>query len=184
MKKNRYIDVIWLVLPLVLMSGCSRIQEMVGHFREETTYEKIEDVHGILNEILTTIADEDSELTLDEHALLDSELGIARYDILPLENIPHITPEDVVDGLIVRPVTDENPHLIIIVKASDAESAAHAKAALLKVHADVEVAFADGSMMQLHLINNYELVRQGNFVIYLVWENAQELIRIFERHVR
>ena len=106
--------------------------------------------------------------------------------VLELKNFArHFNSEDIHSGFILRPiVSTDNPNLIIVVRANNKESSENIKKSMIKVNSDQEAIFADADVRIRQLINNNQIVRQGNYLIYLTWEKADEAVRVFERHVR
>lgn len=178
--KKFLIGVLGLGMLLILVS-CQQVKEKM----EKVEPEKIEDVRGILDKVLAHIADHHPELSLDEGQLLDTELGIPRFETVDLSEINHFDDKDIVDGLIVRPVVEvENPHLLIVVEAVDQEASRNLNQAMVKVKSDQLKQFGDAGILTKKLVNEGKAVRQGNFLIYVTWEGAVDIVRVFERHVR
>ena len=97
----------------------------------------------------------------------------------------HFNPKDIEEGYILRPLVDsENSRLIIVAHANGKKSSEEIKTAMEKVLSDQERQFKDANLENRHLIKNNETSRQGNFLIYVTWDNAKDLVKIFERHVR
>ena len=164
--------------------GCSQVKAHVKSM-EKPEYEKIEDVRGILDKVLAHIAESSSELSFENGELLDSELGVPHYETLPFSEIEHFNEKDVVDGFIVRPVVDvENPKLLIVIEAVDKEACSNLLKGLEKVKSDQMVEFKDSGILTKYLINENKTVRQGNFLFYVTWEKPEEIVKVFERHVK
>jgi len=148
-------------------------------------HEKVEDARGILDKVLEHIAETSPELSLIDGELVNSELGLPVFEVLPISEITHFDEQDIVDGHIVRPiVTVENPRLLIIIEAVDKDAAVRTKDAMAKVLSDQHAEFADGDVWTRHLIDDNETERQGNFLIYATWDDAKELVKVFQRHVQ
>jgi len=171
------------LIALTLL-GCSQAEDKV---KEMITpeYEKMADVSDILGEILTHIADHDSELSFDDGTLVDTELGIPRYEVAPLTEIDHFNPVEVAEGYVVRPVVEvDNPHLLIVVEANDKASASSLNNGMKKVLSDQVAQFHDKGLGKIHLVNTNQTIRQGNYLIYATWDGAKEITHVFERHVK
>jgi len=167
--------------------GCKQVKDKVEEIKGqmEPDREKIEDTRGILDKVLKHIADTDPELSFKDGTLLDSELGVPHFDVVPISEIKHFNKKDVVDGFIVRPVVDvDNPKLLIVVEAVDKSASESLKKAMAKVHSDQYEKFKDAGIMTRYLVSNNKTVRQGNFLIYVTWEDTQDIVKVFERHVR
>jgi len=150
-----------------------------------TDNEKLEDAQAILDKVLEHIADTDPELSFENGQMLDSELGVPRLEILPFSEIKHFNEKEVVDGYIVRPIVNvDNPKLLILLEAVDKDASASLNGALLKVKSDQWADFKDSGILTKALVNENKTVRQGNFLIYVSWEGSEEIVKIFERHVR
>ena len=175
------------LLGIVIIStllGCQKIKDKVEAM-EHPEYEKIEDASGILDKILEHIAKITPEFSFEAGELLDFELGVPRFERVPISEIKHFNEEDVVNGFIVRPVVDvDNPRLLIVVEAVDKEASNRLDKAMLKLHSDQSAKFFDDGIWTKYLVNNNETVRQGNFLLYVTWDNAEKIAKIFERHVR
>lgn len=171
-------------LIALTLFGCSQAEDLV---KEQFTpeYEKMATASDILEEILIHIADHDPKLSFDDGNLVDTELGIPRYEIVSLTEIDHFSPDAIAEGYVVSPVVEiDNPHLLIVAKANDKASASDLNDSMKKVLSDQATQFHGKSMSQIHLVNMNQIVRQGDYLIYATWEDADELVRVFERHVR
>jgi hypothetical protein len=164
--------------------GCHQVKnqmEKIAH----PDHKKIEDVREILDKVLEHIADHNPELSFEDGELLDSELGVPHFDIVSISENSHFKEKDVVDGFIVRPVVDvDNPKLLIVVEAVDKEASGTLNKAMIKVKSDQQVQFQDAGILVKYLIDNNKTVRQGNYLIYVTWEGAEDIVKVFERHVR
>ncbi|MCL1991228.1 MAG: hypothetical protein FWG67_10110 [Defluviitaleaceae bacterium] len=179
------IGIIFICLVIVFMllgfkSMKDKLEEM-----KQPEHEKIEDARGILDQILEHIAKMDSELSFEDKEMLDAELGVPRFDILPFSEIKHFDQKDVIDGYIVRPVVEvDNPRLLVVLEAVDKEASVKVKQAMAKLKSDQWTAFKDHGIWTKYLVNGNQTVRQGNFLIYVTWEKAEDIVKVFERHVR
>ena len=148
-------------------------------------YEKIDDARGILDKILEYIAETNPELSLVDGQLVDAELGLPRFEMVDLATTLHFNVEDIVDGYVVRPVVGvENPKLLIVAQAVDKEASARVRDGLNKMRSDQYEEFSEADMWTRHLIDANENERQGNFLIYATWDDAKELVKVFQRHVQ
>ena len=164
--------------------GCQQVKEQVEAL-EHPEYEKIEDADGILEKILEHIAEVTPELSFEDGELVDSELGVPHFERVSFLEIEHFNDDDVVEGFIVRPVVDvDNPRLLIVLKADSKEASESLDLAMLKVHSDQLVKFAKAGIWETSLINDNKTVRQGDFLIYVTWNGAEDIVKVFERHVR
>ena len=117
--------------------------------------------------------------------MLDSELGVPHFDIVSVSQIPHFKEKDVVEGFVVRPVVDvDNPELLIVIEAVDQDACDNINEAMAKVKSDQQVQFQDAGIMEKYLIDNNKTIRQGNYLIYVTWEESEDIVKVFERHVR
>ena len=172
------------ILLIFALSSCQRIKDTVDKI-EHPKHEKIEDARGILDKVLEHIANSNPEISFKDGQLVDSELGFPRFQTVPISEIKHFDDKDIVDGFIVRPVVDvENPHLLIVVEAVDKKASESSKQAMDKVHSDQFEKFKDAGMMTKYLVENNKTVRQGNFLLYVTWADSEDIVKIFERHVR
>jgi hypothetical protein len=172
------------LMAIFMLFGCHQVQKKMEAIIHPD-HEKIEDVHGILNKILEHIADSNPKLSYEEGQLLDSELGIPHFEIVSILEIEHFKEKDIVAGFVVRPmVAVDNSELLIVVEAVDKKASASLNQAMDKVKSDQYERFKDAGILTRHLINNNETVRQGNFLIYVTWEKPEEIVKVFERHVR
>ena len=172
------------VMVIFTLFGCSQVKAYMQSF-EHPEYEKIEDARGILDKVLEHIADASSELSFEDGKLVDSELGVPHFEIFPFSEIKHFDQKDVVDGYIVRPVVDvDNPKLLIVLKSVDKNACERLKGSLGKVKSDQWAEFKDAGMLSRYLINENEIVRQGNFLIYVTWTRPESIVKVFERHAR
>ena len=176
------------IFPLVGFSPFDGIKEKakeIIQLENAQKHEKIDDARGILDKILKHIAKADPKLSFEDDQLLDSELGIPRFEISSFSEIKHFDKKDVVDGYIVRPVVDvENPKLLIVLEAVDTKASQNLSQALRKVQSDQWMKYKDLNLWMRHLINESKNVRQGNFLIYAIWEDPVDIVKIFEQHVR
>jgi len=157
-----------------------KIQEI-----KQAEHEKIDDAQGILDKVLEHIAKVDPKLSFEDEQLLDSELGIPRFEISSYSEITHFDKKDVVDGYVVQPVVDaDNPRLLVILEAVDKEASGNLNQALKKLQSDHWIDFKDHGIWIRYLVNEGKIVRQGSFLIYVVWEDPTEIVKIFEQHVR
>ena len=164
--------------------GCSQVKAHMATL-EQPDHEKIEDARGILDKVLEHIAETNPELSFEDGELLDSELGVPHFETFPISEIEHFDEKDVVDGFVVRPVVEvDNPKLLIVVEAVDKKACENLVKTMGKVKSDQMVEFKDGGMLTKHLIYENKTVRQGNFLIYVTWEQPEEIVKVFERHVR
>jgi len=171
------------LIALTLL-GCNKIEEKVDE-AVNPKYEKITDVSDLLDEILTHIAEADPELSFDDGTLVDTKLGIPRYEITSFTEIDHFNPDEVEDGYVVRPVVEvDNPHLLIIMEANDKASASNLNNGMKKVLSDQIAEFHDEGLLEMHLVNMNKTTRQGNYLIYVTWNGAEEITHVFERHVK
>jgi|GEM_PF-2295539 len=186
-KKSNVISLVFIFL-LLGFSPLDGIKEKTKEIKQPENiqkYEKIDDARGILDKILEHIAKIDPELSFKDDQLLDSELGIPRFEISSFSEIKHFDKKDVVDGYIVRPVVDvENPKLLIVLEAADKKASVNLTQALKKVQSDQWAKYKDHDLWTRHLINESKNVRQGNFLIYAIWEDPVDIVKIFEQHVR
>jgi len=157
-----------------------KIGEMV-----QPKHEKIEEARGVLDKVLEYIAEHDSELAFGEGQLLDAELGVPRFETVPISEIKHFEDKDVVEGFIVRPVVGvEDPYLLIVVEAVDKSASENLNKAMGKVKSDQQAQFRDADILTKYRINDNKTTRQGNYLIYVTWEKSEEIVKIFEQHVR
>jgi len=157
--------------------------EILHYCKEDFT--QVHNTSALLDIILNHIANEDKKLSFLNGELVDYELGIKKFDILPLESISHFDSSDYVDGYVVRSVVDgENPRLLILAQGVDKQGGLNIVSNMKKVLSDQYVLFRDAKMMDKHLINNHEIVRQDNFVIMVIWDNIEKIIDVFEGHIR
>jgi len=176
---------ILIIMTIFTLIGCAQVKAYVKTLEQPKDNEKIEDARGILDKVLEHIAESDHELSFEDGKLVDSELGVPHFEVLPISEIKHFDEKDVVDGFIVHPVVDvDNPKLLIVVEAVDKKASISLNDAMRKVKSDQYAEFKDGGMITEYLINNNETVRQGNFLIYVTWEKAEDIVKVFERHVR
>lgn len=184
--KKILIGTISVILIFVLV-GFGPFKEMKDKIDElrQPEHEKIEDARGILDKVLEHIAAVDPHLSFEDEQLLDSELGMPRFEILSFSEIKQINAEDVVDGYLVQPVVNvDNPRLLIILQAVDKEASINLDQALKKVQSDHWVNFKAHNIWIRHLINEGKITRQGNFLIYAIWEDSIDIVKVFEQHVR
>ena len=172
------------VTIIFTLFGCKQVKAYMQTL-EHPEYEKIEDVRGILDKVLEHIAETDPELSFENGELLDSELGVPHFEISPFSEIKHFDEKDVFDGYIVSPVVDvDNPKLLIVIEAADKKASENLVQTMGKVKSDQMVKFKDGGILTKYLINENKTVRQGNYLIYVTWEGSEEIVKVFERHVR
>ena len=172
------------VVTVLTLIGCHQLKNQMDTM-VHPDHEKIEDVRELLNKVLVHIAENNPELSFEDGKLLDYKSGLPHFDMLPLLEIDHFHEEDVVDGLIVRPVVDvDNPRLLIIAKAVDKAASVNLNQAMVKVKSDQFESFENADMLTKYLIDNNQTVRQGNFLIYVTWEDAEEIVKVFERYVQ
>lgn len=172
---------------LITLIGCHQVEQVKNKMEEkkQTDQDKVEDPRNLLEKLLTYIAEHNNELSFEKNQLLDTELGVPRFETVSISEIKHFDDKDIVDGFIVRPVVDvENPHLLIIVEATDKQASENVNKALGKVKSDQLEKFADAGILTKYLINNNKTVRQGNFLIYVTWEKPEEIVKVFEKHVK
>lgn len=174
------------ILGIVIIStlfSCQKAKEEEEAMKPD--HEKIENARDLLDKVLEHIADTSPELSFKDGALVDSELGVPHFDVVPFSEIKHFKEKEIVDGFIVRPVVDvDNPKLLIIVEAVNKDASESLVSTLKKVHSDQYEKFKEAGMMTQYLIENNKSVRQGNFLTYVTWEGAQDIVKVFERHVR
>lgn len=148
-------------------------------------YEKIDDARGVLDKILEHIAEVDPELSLVDGELVDAALGLPHYEVVDILEMAHFDEEDVVSGCVVRPiVATENPKILMVVEANGKDASVKTKAAMTKVHSDQYEEFKDAGMWTRYLIDENQVERQGNFLLYATWEDPKDLVKIFQRHVQ
>ena len=172
------------IMTIFMLIGCAQVKAYVDNL-EQPDHEKIKDAHGILDKVLEHIAESDSELSFEDGKLVDSELGVPHFEVLPISEIKHFDEKDIVDGFIVHPVVDvDNPKLLIVAEAVDKKASMSLNEAMGKVKSDQYAEFKDSGVLTMYLINKNQTVRQGNFLIYVTWEKAEDIVKVFERHVR
>ena len=176
------------LMTIFTLSGCQQAKDITAEIKEKMghpDHEKVDNAHEILDNVLAHIADHHSKLSFEDGELLDSELGVPRFNVVSYSEIEHFNEEEVVDGFIVRPVVDvDNPKLLIVLEAVDKEASMNLNQVLEKVKSDQWVKYRDGGLLIDHLINTNQIVRQGNYLIYVTWEGVEEIVKVFERHVR
>lgn len=186
MKKN-IVGMIGLVIMIALI-GCQQTKDASAEVKgkmEHPNHQKARSASDVLNKVLEHIAHTDPELSFENSQLLDYELGVPHFNIVPFSEIEHFEVKDVVDGFIVRPVVGvDNPKLLIILEAVDKKASVNLNQALLKVKSDQWVAYRDSGIWDVHLISTNKTVRQGNYLIYATWEDSEEIVKVFERHVQ
>lgn len=171
-------------VTIFTLFGCHQVKNKMEEMKHPD-HEKIEDVRGILDKVLEHIADTDPELSFENGELLDSELGVPHFEVISISEIGHFKEKDVVDGFVVRPVVPvDNPKLLIVVEAVDKDASGNLNKAMAKVKSDQIVDFKDAGILTKYLIDNNKTVRQGNFLIYVTWEGSEDIVKVFERHVR
>ena len=183
--KKIFVGILGITIIFILV-GCGQIKDVKDKITRmnKPDHEKIEDTREILNKVLEHIADTHSELSFRDGQLLDAELGVPRFETVSFSEIEHFSDKDVADGFIVRPMVDvENPHLLIIVEATNKDTSANLMKAMGKVKSDQFTKFKDAGMWTKYLINNNKTLRQGNFVIYVTWERSQDIVKVFECHI-
>ena len=172
------------IVTILTLFGCQKIKDRAEAMKKPEP-EKIENARGVLDKMLEHIADTSPELSFKDGELVDSELGVPHFNVVPFSEIEHFNAKEVVDGFIVRPVVDvDNPKLLIIVEAVDKSGSESLVKAMEKVHSDQFEKFKDAGILTKYLIDNNKRVRQGNFLTYVTWEGSQEIVKVFERHVR
>lgn len=172
------------VMVIFTLLGCRQVKNRLEKL-EHPDHEKVENTRGLLDKVLEHIADNNPELSFENGELVDSELGVPHFDILPISELSHFEEKDFVDGFVVRPVVDvDNPKLLIVVEAVDKDASNQLNEAMTKIKSDQQVQFKDAGMLTTYLINNNKTVRQGNFLIYVTWEESEDIVKVFERHVR
>jgi len=172
------------VLITLTLLGCGKVEEKVDKMITKE-YEKMVDVADILDVLLTHIADKNRKLSFEDGELIDTELGIPKYEITSFEEIEHFNPEEIVDGYVVKPVVEtDNPHLLIVIAANGKEDAGSVNKAMQKVLSDQTKAFHGKGLRAHHLVNTNQIVRQGNYLIYATWEGSEEISHLFERYVK
>jgi len=148
-------------------------------------YEKIDEARGILDKVLEHIAESSPELAFVDGQLVDAELGLPVFEVVPVSEIEHFDEKDIVDGYVVHPVVaNNNPKLLMVVQATDKEATVRVKDAMGKMKSDQYEDFAKANMWIRHLIDENATERQGNFLIYATWDDAKELVKVFQRHVQ
>jgi len=147
--------------------------------------EKIDNAQDVLGKVLEHIAEINPELSFIDGQLVDSELALPRFEVVDIATIEHFNGEDIVDGYVVRPVVGvENPKLLIVAQAVDMKASMRIREELNKVKSDQYEQFVEAGMWVQHLIDTNEIERQGNFLIYVTWDDAKELVKIFQRYVQ
>ena len=172
---------------IIMLLGFGPFKDIKNKIDEirQPEHEKIDDARGILDKVLEHIAHIDPKLSFEDGKLLDSELGVPRFDILPFSEIEHFNAEDIIDGYVVRPVVEvDNPRLLIVLEAVDKDASVRAQEAFEKVKSDQSKSFKDSGIWNRYLINESKRIRQGTFLIYVAWEDPNDIVKIFERHVR
>jgi len=171
------------IVAILLLFGCQQIKEKFNSLSPE--YEQIADVDGLLNAILEQIAKTNADLVFDGQTLVDVEHGLPHFERVSFSEIEHFDASDVVAGLVIRPIIGSgNPRLIVIVKATDKAASDSLEQVMRMIHSDQLVKFQDAGVWDLSLINDNKMPRQGNFLLYVTWEDSEELVKVFERHVR
>jgi len=172
------------VAIIFTLFGCQRVKGKIESIKKPD-HEKIENARGILDKILEHIADTDRELSFKDGKLVDSELGVPHFDIVPFSEIKHFNAKEVVDGFIVRPVVDvDNPKLLIVVEAVDKKASESLVKAMAKVHSDQYEKFKEAGIQAKYLIGNNKTIRQGDHLLYVTWEGSKDIVKVFERYVR
>jgi len=172
------------IMTIFTLLGCAQVKAYMENL-EHPDHEKIENAQGILDKVLEHIAETDPELSFENGILVDSELGVPHYEVLPISKIKHFDEKDIVDGFIVHPVVDvDNPKLLIVVEAVDKKASINMYQTMGKVKSDQFVEFKDSGVLTKYLINENKTVKQGNFLIYVTWEESEDIVKVFERHVR
>jgi len=181
--KKLFVGLAVIAMAFILL-GCSQVKAHMESL-EHPDHEKIEDARGILDKILEHIAKTSPELSFENGELVDSELGEPHFEIFNFSQIKHFAKKDVVDGYIVRPVVDvDNPKLLIVMEAVDKEASVRLQGAMAKVKSDQLVEFKDSGILTKYLINNNKTTRQGNYLVYTTWPESEDIVKVFERHVR
>jgi len=175
------------VFLIVMLVGFGPLKDIKNRIDEikNPGYEKIEDVRGILDEVLIHIDKTNPAISFENGQLLDSELGVPRFEITSFQHISHLETDDVLSGYMVEPaVTVDNPRVLIILNAVDKEASLRLQNALEKVKSDRWRDYKDTGIWNRYLINESKLVRQGTYLIYVIWEDPTDIVKVFERHVR
>ena len=170
-----------LVLSLV---GCGvKLERTIQDFTHPM-YKKVRDISELTELILEKIDENDKDVALHNGHLVDKELGIPMYEVVSYKEIKHFNEEDIEDGLIVRSVVDDNPHLLILIEAKGKQEASNVEKSFSKVLSDQKERFHGKGISKNYMVNTNKRIRQGNYLIYVTWNNPKEAINVFERHIR
>ena len=185
--KKKLVGVLGFVVLMTLFSchqGEGTTAEMKENI-EHPDHKKARDAREVLDKVMEHIANTNPKLSFENGELLDSELGVPHFNIVSFSEIEHFDEKDVIDGFIVRPVVDvDNPKLLIVLEAVDQKASVSLNQAMAKVKSDQWMVYKNTDMLTKYLIDNNKTVRQGNYLIYATWEDAEEIVKVFERHVR
>lgn len=174
-------------LILVGVVGCQRIAEEKEKLDEimNPEYEKIDNVDGILTEILKHIANYHPDLSLVDGQLVDSDLGLPVFEVTEISKLDQFDMDDIVGGYLLRPVVDvDNVKMIVIAEADGKEASIRVKQNMEELKSDQYRACEDGEFWEKNLVDSNVITRQGNFLLYVTWEGPTEITKVFERHIR
>lgn len=96
----------------------------------------------------------------------------------------HFNQDDIEQGTILTPMMNVKSTLIFVVKAKDEAAVTKVKEGLEKVKSDQEATWST------YLPNQYELVKanqikvQGNYLLYVTCDKADDIVKIFEEQVK
>ena len=183
MKKKWYVVLAFLAIIALFTSNFAlgKVKTLMQGDRPE----KIEDARLLLDKIIDHIDKDDNGLSASGGKLYNSELGLPLFEIVGLSEIRHFDNVDYEDGTALLPTDNvDNPKMIVIAKGKTKEIGNELIGAMAKVESDQFANFANGDIVIEYLLDEGKTVKQGYFVLYAVWDNVDDLVKIFQKYVQ
>lgn len=96
----------------------------------------------------------------------------------------HFNQEDIEEGSMLTPLMNVKSTLIFVVKAKDEEAIAKVKEGLEKVKSDQEATWSTYLPDQYDLVKANQIKVQGNYLLYVTSDIAEDIVNIFEEQVK
>lgn len=96
----------------------------------------------------------------------------------------HFNQEDIEEGSMLTPLMNVKSTLIFVVKAKDQEAANRVKEGLEKVKSDQEATWSTYLPDQYDLVKANQIKVQGNYLLYVTSDIAEDIVKIFEQQVK
>lgn len=114
--------------------------------------------------------------------------GFDMRDITNAENLgiyaDHFNVADIEEGYILEPMMNVKSSLIFVIKAKNEAAVTKVKEGLEKVKSDQEATWSTYLPDQYELVKANQIKVQGNYLLYVTSDIADDIVKIFEEQVK